>query len=109
MMKKKKEIKKQYKTEVPDNIKILFGKFYIFSILYLIFFLIIYPFVLIGRFSLLNLIAILIFLGLFYLWIIIDVLKKKKEYSSNTFIILLIGVILAISLSIVKLLIFLEI
>lgn len=106
---RKKELKKLYKNEIPDNIKVIFGKFYFFSLLYLIFFLIIYPFVLIERFSLLNLLILLIFLSLFYIWIIIDVVKKKKGYNSNLFVLLIGLVILAISLSVVKLIIFLEI
>lgn len=106
---RKKELKKLYKNEIPDNIKVIFGKFYFFSLLYLIFFLIIYPFVLIERFSLLNLLILLIFLSLFYIWIIIDVIKKKKGYNSNLFFLLIGLVILAISLSVVKLIIFLEI
>ena len=106
---RKKELKKLYKNEIPDNIKVIFGKFYFFSLLYLIFFLIIYPFVLIERFSLLNLLILLIFLSLFYIWIIIDVIKKKKGYNSNLFVLLIGLVILAISLSVVKLIIFLEI
>lgn len=106
---KKKELKKLYKTEIPDEIKVLFGKFYIFSIIYLIFFLVIFPFCLLERISLLNLLAILLFLSLFYIWIIVDVFKKKKNFSSNLFVILLISVILAISFSIVKLIFFLEI
>ena len=106
---RKKELKKLYKNEIPDNIKVIFGKFYFFSLLYLIFFLIIYPFVLIERFSLFNLLILLIFLSLFYIWIIIDVVKKKKGYNSNLFVLLIGLVILAISLSVVKLIIFLEI
>ncbi len=111
-MKKKKEskkIRKIYKTQIPDNVKILFGKFYVFSFLYLIFFFFIYPLVLINKISLFNLIAILVFLSLFYLAIIIDAFKKKKGYSSNLFFILMILVGLAISFSVVKLMIFLEI
>ncbi len=93
---------KQYKNEIPDDIRILFGKFYVFSFIYLIFFLIIYPFILIKSFSLINLVLIISFLTIFYLFIVIDVIKKKKQFRSNLFILLIILVFIAISFSIVK-------
>lgn len=93
---------KQYKNEIPDDIRILFGKFYVFSFIYLIFFLIIYPFILIKSFSLINLVLIISFLSIFYLFIVIDVIKKKKQFRSNLFILLIILVFIAISFSIVK-------
>ena len=105
----KRRLKKLYKAEIPDYIKVLFGKFYVFSFFYLVFFFVIYPFLLLKRISLFNLVAIICFFGLFYIWIVIDVFRKKKEYNSSLFIILLVLVLAAISFSVIKLLVFLEI
>ncbi len=101
----KKKLKEIYKKEVPEEIRVLFGKFIVFSILYLIFFGGIYPFFLVSHFHKVNLILILVFLSLFYVFIIIDVIRKKKHFNSILFVILLLLVIISISFSIVKLVI----
>ena len=95
-------LKEKYRAEIPENIRILFGKFYFFSLIYLIFFLIIYPFILMKTINIVNLAIILVVLSICYLLIIIDVMRKKKNFNSNLFVILIIFVILAISFSIVK-------
>lgn len=104
---KAKENKKKYKEElrvsIPDEVKVIFGKFYVFSFIMIVFFSIIFPLFLVNRFHKLNLILILIVLSLFYLYIVIDVIKHKKNFNSEIFIILIILVLISLSFSIVKL------
>lgn len=108
MNKKKKDIKekninnKAVKREIPDNIKLLYGKFYVFSFIYIFIFLVIYPFILINRIKEWASIAIFIILGCFYIYMIWDVLKHKGQFNSTMFMILILLVIMALSFSIVK-------
>ena len=111
-MKKKKENKKKEKpitlkekinSQIPVEIKSTFGKFYIFSILYIIFFAIIFPFVFMNHISLVSKILSILFLSFFYVYIVIDVHKKRKTFMSTIYIVLIVAVILSISFSIVKL------
>lgn len=106
---KEKEKKKKYKEElrasVPDEVKIIFGKFYVFSFVMIVFLAIIFPFFLVNRFHKINLILILIALALFYLYMVIDVIRHKKNFNSGIFIILIVLVIISLSFSVVKLIV----
>ena len=104
--KEKVEIKPEetnLKREIPDEIKVLFGKFYVFSFVYILFFLILIPFVL-GRFFHKVSIGLLIFwLSIFYIYMIIDVNKKRKSFTSSIFVFLIFLVVSSIIFSIIKL------
>ncbi|MBQ4030270.1 MAG: hypothetical protein II625_00830 [Bacilli bacterium] len=107
MMKKKEKSKKVIneeviKSQIPDEVKIALGKFYIFSMLYLIFFGVVFPFMLIDSISLVSQILAVIFLTGFYVYMLIDVKKKKMKFTSTLFVILTILVFILISFSIVK-------
>ena len=80
---------------VPDDIKMLFGKFYAYSLLYLVFFGILYPFILMYYLN-------KIFTIIMFIIIIIDIKKKIDKYKSNVFILFIILVLFAISFSIVR-------
>lgn len=106
-MKKKEKSKKVIneeviKSQIPDEVKIALGKFYIFSMLYLIFFGVVFPFMLIDSISLVSQILAVIFLTGFYVYMLIDVKKKKMKFTSTLFVILTILVFILISFSIVK-------
>lgn len=100
--KKNKEFKKEMIASIPDDIKIIYGKFTIFSIIYLIFFFIIYPFLLVDRISKIGSIMILVLMSLFYVYMIIDVWKKKKTYIADGYVLMIPLVIAAISYSVIK-------
>lgn len=108
MAKKKKstknkiDVNKIVNKEIPNEIKILFGKFYLFSFIYIIFFAVIYPFLLLKVITELSSIILFIFLIMFYIYMIIDVKKKKKTYNSTMYMILILLVLVSISFSIVK-------
>lgn len=107
MTKKKKEkkkitINKKIDTAIPNEIKILFGKFYVFSIIYIIFFSVLFPFVIMKRISMISSFLIILFLAVFYIYMIVDVYKKKKEYNSTVYMMLIVLVLVSISFSIVK-------
>ena len=101
--KEKKELKKKYKDSIPIEIKILFGKFYFFSFIYVLFLGVIFPIFLVNNISLINSILIIIVLGCFYLYIVIDVLRKKKNFTSTFFLLLILLVLSAIVFNIFNL------
>lgn len=106
MVKKNKKITQKLKIDnqltVPDKIKILYGKFFLFSIIYLIFFAGLYPFFLVSRLSKIGSMLIFILLLGFYVYMIVDVIKHRENYNSSIFVLLIILVLIAISFSIVK-------
>lgn len=107
MVKKKNEGKKlninaKMENPIPNEIKVLFGKFYAFSLVYITFFLIINPFMLLKRITDISYLLIILVLGLFYVYMIADVYKKKKGYNSTVYVMFIILVFASISFSIVK-------
>lgn len=108
MVRKNKNIKRKIdvnnvvRKEIPNEIKILFGKFYLFSFIYILFFSIIYPLFLINILTELSSVIIFIFLIIFYIYIILDVKKKKNNYNSSMYVILILLVLTSISFSIIK-------
>ena len=104
--KEKKRNKELMKKEIPDNIKVVFGKYYLFSFIYILFLTVVFPFFLVSRINLVVSIVVLIILFIFYIYIVIDVIRKKKTYSSYIFVLLIILVILSFILSIMKLISF---
>lgn len=98
---KKRTCKEMYKA-VPDDVKIAFGKFYVFSFIYLLFFLIIYPFFLINYLNDFFSGIIFGFLVVFFIYMIKDTKVKAKTFASSFYYLLILCVFLAISFSIVK-------
>lgn len=98
----KTNISKEMYKAVPDEIKIAFGKFYLFSLIYIVFFLGIYPFLLMKHISDFSSGLIIGFLTVFYFYIIRDTKKKVKTFISTYYYILMFIVFLSISFSIVK-------
>lgn len=90
MKKNSKKLIQEYKKSIPMEISTLFGKFYFFSFLLIIFLLIFYPLIVIKKCSFISSVLLLIFLGLFYIWMIIDVLKNRKNFNSSMFYILIL-------------------
>ena len=99
---KKKNIGKDMYNAVPDDIKIVFGKFYTYSFIYLIFFSYIYPFILLGNIN--DFIAGLVvgFLFVFYIYMILDAKKKIKHFSSWLYSVLIVLVFLSMFFSVIK-------
>lgn len=113
MMSKKKSNKKKIKKEkiindetihsqIPDEVKVALGKFYIFSMLYVIFFGGIFPYLLIGNISLVSQITSFVLLFLFYVYMLIDVFRKKQKFTSTLFVMLIVLVFILMSFSLVK-------
>lgn len=88
---------------VPEDIKMLFGKFYVYSLLYIVFFGILYPVFLMYYLNNIFSILLIIVLVLLYGYIVYDIKKKTGKYISNIFFFLVALVVLTISLSIIKL------
>lgn len=100
--KKKKDISKEMYKAIPDEIKVAFGKFYFFSLLYIIFFLGVYPFILIKHISDFSCGLIIGFFTIFYVYMILDTKKKVKKFVSTYYYVLIFIVLLSISFSVVK-------
>lgn len=100
---KRNKLKSKINSETPDSVMNTFGKFYVFSIAYLVFFYVVFPFFLIYRINTFNCVAIIIFLSLFYIYMIIDVKRKRKNFISSLYVFLIFLVIVSISFSIIKL------
>lgn len=98
----KKSISKEMYNAVPDEIKVSFGKFYLFSLVYIVFFFVIYPFLLINWINDFTCGLVIAFLTIFYIYIIRDTKRKVKTFSSTFYYLLILGVFLSISFSIVK-------
>ncbi len=106
--KKKKELKDKFPKvvmdeTVPEDIKIVFGKFCAYSFLYVGFFGVIYPFFLMYYLDKLFSVGLIVGLIVFYGFIIFDTLKKAGKYKSNSFFFMVMFVVLVISLSIIRL------
>ncbi len=97
-----KKINKEMYKAVPDEIKIAFGKFYLFSIIYIVFFLGLYPFWLINYLNDFVCGLIVGFLTVFYIYMIMDTKRKVKTFISTFYYLLILIVFLAISFSVVK-------
>lgn len=87
---------------VPEDIKLLFGKFYAYSSLYVLFFGILYPFFLLYYLNKIFTIVLFSVLVLLYAFIIFDIKKKIDKYKSNMFIFFILLVVFAMSFSVVK-------
>jgi hypothetical protein len=99
---KKKKNNTEYKASLPDEIKVLFGKFYIFSFILIIFLGILFPFIIMERISSISRVMILVVLFLFYVYVVYDVTKKKKSFNSTIYILLITLVIASFVTSIIK-------
>lgn len=104
-MKKKisKDTTIEYKKNIPDNIKVLFGKFTLFSIIYILFLGVLFPCVLINHLSIAYSFLLLITLIIFYIYIVYDVIKNKGNFNSTNFVFLIIIVIVGFIISFYKL------
>ena len=100
--KENKNIQEAIKEQIPEEVKVIFGKFYIFSLIYIIFFAGLFPFYFIYYISLVSQILCVVLLSAFYIYIILDVHKKRKTFMSTIYVILIALVFVAISFSIVK-------
>lgn len=88
---------------VPDDIKVLFGKFYTYSFVYIIFFGILYPLIFMYYLNKVFTIIMFIVLVLLYGYIVYDIKKKTGKYKSNIFIVFIILVLFSVSFSILRL------
>lgn len=88
---------------IPDDIRVLYGKFTLYSIIIILFLSVIYSLILINYISLVTAISVLVILFLFYVYMIYDVIKHKKTYSSLLFVILVMTTVLSFGIAIIKL------
>ena len=99
MKKKEKEIK----SNIPDDVKVVFGKFYVFSFIIILLLSLLYPFVIINYFSIYSQIGFLIFVLLFYGYMVFKLFKKKGKFMSLLVPLLIVSVLLLLVLDLLKL------
>jgi len=101
-MKKQKTIKEaKVLEEVPKDKKILFGKFYFYSA-FILLFIILYPFYVMKYLSFVSNIITLVIIPILYIFVIIDVLKKRETYKSTLFFITVVLILSTYLFSLVK-------
>ena len=106
-MKKHKNNKdnKNVLLEIPKHIKVLYGKFYVFTGILFIF-LLIYPFLILKHISLITNIGILLLMPAFYIIMVVEVLKKRETYRSFIFWIWVVLFVITYIISVIKFIIF---
>ena len=111
-MKKQKKIKvnkvdnvKKKLIEIPDDIKVLYGKFYIFTGVMFIF-LLLYPFLIMPDINMITNIGILLMMPIFYIIMVVEVLKKRMTYRSLLFVLWVVLFFVTYVVSLVKFIIF---
>ena len=88
-MKKKvnrKELIKEIKKNIPDEIKILYGKYYFFCLLLIIFLGLLFPLFIFKFVSFIFSIVLLLLLFVLYILMIVDVIKHKNNFESLYFV-----------------------
>ena len=90
---------------IPDDVKMAFGKFYAYSLLYILFFGILYPWIIMYYLNKIFTVILFIVLVVLYGYIIYDIRKKTDKYTSNLFYFLIVLVFISVSISIVRLVI----
>ncbi len=98
----KKKQKREYRKNIPDEIKILYGKFIIYSFLMTLFFGFLFPFLLLDKISKISSFFLFLVLVLFYIFILIDVFRRRKTYHSTLFYILVFLFFSAVFYSVFK-------
>ncbi|MBQ8659377.1 MAG: hypothetical protein IJ475_00870 [Bacilli bacterium] len=90
-------------SKIPDDVRVLFGKFTVFSTILIVFLSLIYSLVLVKNLTKFTSIGILVVLFLFYLYMVFDVIRHKGKYSSVLFVVLIISTMLSFGIAILKL------
>ena len=98
-------MKKQKTTkvaeEVPKDKQLLFGKFYFYSAFVLLF-IILYPFCIMEYLSFVGNIITLIVIPILYVFMVIDVLKKRETYKSTIFLVCVVLILSTYLFSLIK-------
>ena len=98
-------MKKQKTTkiveEIPKDKQLLFGKFYFYSAFVLLF-IILYPFCIMEYLSFVGNIITLIVIPILYVFMVIDVLKKRETYKSTIFLVCVVLILSTYLFSLIK-------
>lgn len=106
-MKKPKSNKdnKNVLLEVPKHIKVLYGKFYVFTGIIFIF-LLLYPFLIMDHINIITNIGILLLMPIFYIIMVKEVLNKRETYRSFIFWIWIVLFFITYIVSLIKFIIY---
>ena len=100
-MKNLKKNKKEYKKSIPIEIRVAFGKYYIFSFIISLFLGIVYQFI-VSKISFISGLLLLIFSLLFYIYIFIDFLNNKNHFMSSMVILCIMVFIFSLGFAVYK-------
>ena len=104
LKKQKNKINKKYLESIPREIRVIFGKFYVYSFVLFVF-LIVYSFIM-KYISNISNVALLIILPILYVYMIIDVCKKSKQFRSAIFYIFIFLNIISYICGLIKFVLF---
>lgn len=90
MKKINKKVVSEYKKSIPIEVRVLFGKFYLYAFCLIVFFLLLYPLIVLKYCSFIMSLFLFILLGIFFVYMVIDVLRKRKNFNSSLFYILIL-------------------
>ena len=103
--KNNKDNKNNVLLDIPKHIKVLYGKFYVFTGIIFIF-LLMYPFFIMDSISMITNIGILLMMPLFYIIMIVEVIKKRETYRSFIFWIWIVLFFITYIVSLIKFIVF---
>lgn len=92
---------KNYKKAIPVEVRVAFGKYYIFSFIISLFLGIVYQFI-ISKISFISGLLLLLFSLLFYIYIFIDFLNNKNHFMSSTVIFCIMVFIFCLGFAVYK-------
>ena len=99
-MEKNKEVENTIKKEIPNDIKVAFGKFYTYSIGIIL--LMLFVMLFINKLSMWFLISFIIIILGFYGFVIFNLFKQKKKFMSSFLILDIIVFALVYSFLVLK-------
>ncbi len=100
IMEKNREVKEEIKKEIPNDIKVAFGKFYTYSIGIILFMLFVIIFI--KKLSTWFLITFLALVLIFYGYIIFNLFRQKKKFMSSFVVLDILVFALVYSLLVLK-------
>ena len=109
---KKKKVDKKIKKEIPVEVKTLFGKFYVFSIILDLILLIFMPFALKKISTFFAILSLLVFLIIYYFFFLVffiiyyfmlkDFFKKRQHFFSDFIVLMMIFTFFSFSILFLK-------
>ena len=99
-----KKSNKELKKNIPDEVKVVFGKFYIFSFIIILALAVLYPLVILKYFSIYTQVGFLVFVVMFVSYMMWGLFKKKGNFMSIAVPLLVLVIVRLLIFDLLKLL-----